>query len=86
MLLISLSSFYFGFVLTFLETIPKATLARFYGPIIVDSASTLPILNGAMPVGAIFGSLLANIVMRLFTRRYALFYIGTSLSSSIFWP
>jgi hypothetical protein len=35
---------------------------------------TMPFLIGAMPVGGIFGSLLANLVMRQFTRRYIYFY------------
>jgi MFS family permease len=52
-----------------MSTIPKSTLVKFYGDII-NQPSTLPFISGAMPVGAIFGSLLANIVMRFFTRRY----------------
>lgn len=68
--LISLSSFYYGFVLTYLSTIPKSTLVKYYGDVI-NQTSTLPIISGAMPIGAIFGSLLANVLMRFFTRRYA---------------
>jgi hypothetical protein len=45
---------------------------------ITDNPSILPILSGAMPIGAIFGSLLANIIMRLFTRRYKYFDLETS--------
>ena len=74
--LISLSSFYFGYCLTYLSTIPKSTLAKYYGILITSSDSTLPILTGAMPVGGIFGSLLANLVMRKFTRRNFLVFVN----------
>lgn len=67
-IIISLSSFYFGFSLTYLETISDAVLIEFYGNVIEESG-TRPVLTGAMPIGAIFGSLFANILMKRFTRR-----------------
>lgn len=36
----------------------------------------MPILTGAMPVGAIFGSLLAEVGIRNFTRRNYLAYLN----------
>lgn len=82
--LITLAAFYFGFSLSYLSTIPKTTLVKFYGPLITSSNSTLPVLTGAMPVGGIFGALLANIVMRRFTRRNFLAFVNVlALSTNL---
>lgn len=67
--LIGLSSFYFGFSLTYLSTIPSSTLEMSYGSSL-GNPTVNAILIGCVPLGAILGSLLANPMMRVFSRRY----------------
>lgn len=67
--LVSISSFYFGFSLTYLSTIPSSTLEISYGSV-VGNPTVNAVLIGCVPLGAIFGSLLANPMMKIFSRRY----------------
>ena len=67
--LICISSFYYGFSLTYLSTVPSSTLEESYGKSVGDPTVN-SVLIGCVPLGAILGSLLANPMMRIFSRRY----------------
>lgn len=69
---ISLSSFYFGYSVIYLATIPFPTIASIYH-IHEDSAFALGILNGAISLGGLIGSLLSSVLLEHLSRRYSCF-------------
>ena len=62
------SSFYFGYCLTYISTIPPATMALYFGQA-AGKASVIGVLIGAMVVGAAFGALSAPLLLKLTTRK-----------------
>lgn len=66
---ISLSSFYFGYSVIYFAAVPYETISKIYG-IELDVALAQGLLNGAIGVGALFGSFLSSFLLNKFTRRY----------------
>lgn len=75
-----LSTFYFGYNLTYLSTIPTNTLNDTFG---TDSTKPVVygILIGCIPIGAAIGALLAPLFMKCLTRKYLSSKVGISSSS-----
>lgn len=69
---ITLASFYFGYGLVYLGTIPVETLMKVYH-IDFDKGVTQGILNGCVPIGALCGALMSSIVISKFSRKYFYF-------------
>lgn len=65
---ISLSSFYFGYCMVYLGSIPIQTLKTIFGITLSDSVAQ-GLLNGCIPIGALFGSLSSSLFISKFSRR-----------------
>lgn len=65
---IALSSFYFGYCIVYAGQIKTATLQKIYS-ISLDVGPTEGILNGCIPIGALFGALSSSILIPKFSRR-----------------
>jgi hypothetical protein len=63
-----LSTFYYGYCLTYLSSVPSATMKSVFGP-----DSQIPFVNGcligSLCVGAAFGSLISTFLMKILSRR-----------------
>lgn len=65
---ITLASFYFGYCLVYLGTIPIETIMKIYN-IDFDKGVTKGILNGCVPMGALCGALVSSIIISKFSRK-----------------
>lgn len=65
---ISLSFFYFGYVIVYLGSIDVAVLKRIYSIDLSESTAS-GILNGVIPIGALFGALSSSFFIARFSRR-----------------
>ena len=64
----SLSTFYFGYSLVYFGAIPIETTIHFYR-IRVGRAIASGVINGCVPIGALFGALLSVFLIAHFSRR-----------------
>ena len=65
---ISLSFFYFGYSIVYLGSIDIATLKKIYVTDISDGTAS-GVLNGCVPIGALFGALGSTFFIARFSRR-----------------
>jgi hypothetical protein len=65
---ITLSSFYFGYCLVYLGSTPTETYKDIYH-ITIEDSTTEGLLNGCIPVGALFGALGSSLLISRFSRR-----------------
>ena len=72
----ALSTVYQGYCLTCIGSIPLDTIVKIYNISVTPSVAS-GILNGIMPLGALFGALLSSFLISRFSRRYLLAYTGT---------
>lgn len=77
---IALSSFYFGYIIVYLGQIPIKTIKSLF-EIDLDEGTASGILNGCIPVGALFGALSSSILIPKFSRRYFTIYTDNACLS-----
>lgn len=65
---ITLASFYFGYCLVYMGTLPIETTMSVF-QIDFDKGVMQGILNGCVPIGALTGALISSIVIARFSRR-----------------
>lgn len=65
---LSMSMFHFGYDLIYLTLIPTNTLKEIFG-IELENGLTEGILNGCVPIGALFGALASSLFIHNFSRR-----------------
>jgi hypothetical protein len=78
---IALSSFYFGYCIAYLGTLPIHTIKKVFTTEMED-ATTQGLLNGCIPIGALFGALSCSFFLKRFSRRYQLMNIDKFYSDS----
>lgn len=66
---IAFSSFYFGYCIVYLGSIPIETLKDVFG-ITLDDGTAQGLLNGCIPIGALAGALSSSLLISRFSRRY----------------
>lgn len=65
----SMAAFYWGYTLIYFGAIPISTAVRVYH-IHFDQATASGVINGCLPLGALFGALLSHLLISRFSRRY----------------
>ncbi len=65
---ISLSSFYFGYSVVYLASIPFPTIASLYD-IRINMGVAQGVLNGCIPLGGMIGALLSSKAIAIFSRK-----------------
>jgi len=66
---IALGSFYFGYSLAYLATIPIETTIKIFNIDLQPSVAS-GLLNGCIPVGGLLGAMGSSIIISRFSRRY----------------
>lgn len=79
---ISLSSFYFGYVIVYFGQLDIATIKDIFH-IDLDETTAKGVLNGIIPVGALFGALGSSFLLKKLSRRYAMYYLESVCFSSM---
>jgi hypothetical protein len=77
-LVITLGSFYFGYTLAYISTIPTVEIINKFhiDDYISKPSSVQGILSGIIPVGAGVGALLSSVISSKFSRRYKWGHVG----------
>ena len=65
---LALGYFYFGYSLVYLGAIPIKTIMKAYD-ITINQAVAAGLLNGCIPIGALFGALGSSFILARFSRR-----------------
>lgn len=77
-LTIALSSFYFGYTLIYMGAIPFKSIMLIYS-ITMNEGTAQGILNGCIPIGALFGALGSSLLINRSSRRYSLYLCRNSI-------
>ena len=73
---IALSSFYFGYCIVYFGQVKIEAIKEIFA-FDVDLSIAKGLLNGCIPVGALFGALSSSILLAKFSRRYQTIYLET---------
>lgn len=82
---ISLSAFYFGYMLLYLTIVDFATVVCAYD-IEMDEDTALGVLTFCLPAGGLFGALSSSYFIRKLSSRYGPHYPGSHCSTSTTLP
>jgi hypothetical protein len=72
-MVVSISSFYFGYALVYLSAIDFLTVLSVYH-VTLDRGLAQGMLFACIPIGGVVGAMMSGIFVNRFSRRYFLFY------------